>query len=71
LEANKKFVSLFKTLTIHSSFASGDQAMIIYDLECAAPINHFSSAVLLSFQEDLITKIELFYDASPFENTKK
>ncbi len=70
LEANKKFVSLFKTLTIRSSFASGDQAMIVYDLECATPINHFSSAVLLTFQDDLIAKIKLFYDARPFDTKK-
>lgn len=66
LEANKKFISLFKTLKIRSSFASGDQSMIVYDLEFAASVDVFSSAVLLTLSNDLISKIELFYDPRPF-----
>ena len=70
MEANKKFVSLFKTLKIRSSFASHDQAMIVYDLGCQPPINIFSAAALLTFKGSLITKIELFYDARPFDAQK-
>lgn len=46
IEANRKFISLFKTLKIRSSFASHDQAVIVYDLECQAPINVFSAVAL-------------------------
>jgi hypothetical protein len=67
VEANKKFVSLFKALKIRASFASQNQAMLVYDLECAAPLSVFSSAVLLTFRDSLIDRIELFYDARPFE----
>jgi len=70
VEANKKFISLFKTLKIRSSFASQDQAMIVYDLECEAPVNIFSAAALLTFKDNLICKIELFYDARPFDVKK-
>ena len=70
LEANKKFISLFKTLKIRSSFSSGDQAMIVYDLKCSAPIDTFSAAALLTFNDNLISNIELFYDARPFETKK-
>lgn len=70
IEANKKFISLFKTLKIRSSFASHDQAMIVYDLECETPINSFSAAALLTFKDNLISKIELFYDARPFDIKK-
>lgn len=70
IEANKKFISLFKTLEIRSSFASHDQAVIVYDLECQAPVNIFSAVALLTFKNNLISKIELFYDARPFDIKK-
>lgn len=67
LEGAKKFTNLFKTLKIRSKFGSEDQAMVVYDLECPAPIGNFSTAVLMTFREGLISKIELFFDARPFE----
>lgn len=66
LEATKKFASMFKTLTIRAKFGSEDQAMIVYDLDFPGMFATFSSAALMTFQGDLITKIELFYDARPF-----
>lgn len=67
LEATKRFTTLFKTLKIRAKFGSGDQAMVVYDLDCPLPIGHFSTAVLMTFQEGLVAKIELFYDARPFD----
>lgn len=67
LEAAKKFITLFQTLKIRSSLGAGDQAVVVYDLECPAPIGTFSTAVLMTIKEDLIAKIELFFDARPFE----
>lgn len=67
LEAAKKFVSLVKTLTIRAKFGAGDQAIVILDTDCAAPIGKFPTASLLTFQEGLIAKIELILDARPFE----
>jgi len=66
LRANEKFITLFTTLKIRSSFASENQVMIVYDLELVTSINIFSAAALLTLQDSLIDKIELFYDASPF-----
>lgn len=66
LLAAKGFIAFFKTLTIRAKFGSEDQAMLAYDVEFPAPIGKFPSAVLLSFNEGLITKIELFYDGRPF-----
>jgi hypothetical protein len=65
LEAARGFTSFFKTLTIRTKFGSGDQAVIVYDLE--APFGHLPTAALMTFKENLISKIELFYDARPFE----
>lgn len=70
LEATKKFTSLFKTLKIRAKCGSQDQAMVVYDLDCSAPIGNLSAAVLMTFQEGLIIKIELFYDARPFEKKR-
>jgi hypothetical protein len=66
LEALKEFTAFFKTLTIREKFGAGDQAMVVYDLECPVPIGKFSSAALMTLSKGLITKIELFYDARPF-----
>jgi hypothetical protein len=44
--------------------------MLAYDLDCPAPIGLFRGAVLLTFQEGLIMRYELFYDARPFEKKK-
>lgn len=69
-EANKKFISLFTTLKVRSSFASRDQAMIVYDLLCPLPVDAFSAVALLTLKDNLISQIELFYDPRPFEAKK-
>ena len=70
LNSVKNFVSIFKKLTIRAQCAGGDQVMLAYDLDCQAPIGLFRGAVLLTFQEGLITRYELFYDASPFQKQR-
>ncbi|MBS4169175.1 nuclear transport factor 2 family protein [Parachlamydia sp. AcF125] len=67
LEALKKFTNIFKTLTIRQAFAAEDQAVIIYDLECPAPIGTVPTAAFVTLQKELITKIELFFDGRPFD----
>ena len=66
LETVEKFTSAFKNLTIRTLFASGDQVMLVYDLDFPAPIGNIPSAALMTFKEGLIAKIELFYDSHPF-----
>ena len=67
LEAIREFTLRFKTLKIRAKSGSGDQAMVVYDLDFPAPIGIISSAALMTFQKGLVSKIELFYDARPFE----
>jgi ketosteroid isomerase-like protein len=67
IEATKRFSSLFKTLSVRAKFGSNNQAMVVYDLDCPEPIGIFSSSALMTFENGLITKIELFYDARPFD----
>ena len=71
LEATKKFTNLFTTLTVRSKFGLDDQTMIVYDLEVPPPIGFVSSASLMTFKDGLVIKIELFYDARPFESQRE
>lgn len=64
LEAATGFAAIFKTLTIRAKFGSEDQAMIVYDVEIPGLAKSLHAASLLSFRGELISKIELFYDAS-------
>lgn len=66
LEAAKNFMPFFDALTIRTSFGEGDQALVVYDLECPAPIGKVPAAALMTFQEGLITRNELFHDTSPW-----
>lgn len=71
IDAAKKFMALFQTLTIRTKFSSNDfdsndQVMVVYDVAFPAPIGNIPTAALLTFQEERITKIELFFDGRPF-----
>jgi ketosteroid isomerase-like protein len=63
LEKLKKGAAFIKALTIRSKFGSADQTMLVIDLDFPAPARNLRSASLLTFQEGLITRIELFFDA--------
>lgn len=59
-------VRLFKTLTIRAQFEGEAQVMLAYDVEFPQPLGVSRAAVLLTFQDDLIKRYELFFDARPF-----
>jgi hypothetical protein len=67
VEAAKEFASFFKTLTIRAILGEKDQAVVVYDVEYPTPIEKIPTVALMTFHENLITRIELFYDARPFE----
>ena len=68
--AAKNFGGILKDIQIRSRFADCDQIMLAYDMVVPAPIGKFRPAVLMEFTDGLIAKIELFYDASPFQEKK-
>jgi len=68
--AAKNFGGILQDIQIRSRFADGDQIMFAYDMVVPAPIGEFRAAVLMEFTDRLISKIELFYDASPFQEKK-
>jgi hypothetical protein len=61
-KAASNFINMIKSLTIRAKFGSADQAVIIVDSEIPGMVESFPTASLLSFRDDLIVKIELFYD---------
>lgn len=63
----KHLIALFNKLIIRAQFGAGDRVMLAYDIEFPAPIGVSRSAVLLTFQNGLIIRYELFFDARPFE----
>jgi hypothetical protein len=66
LKAATGFSSIFKTLTIRAKFGSENQAVVIYDVEIPNLNKPLRAASLLSFQEGLISKIDLIYDTGCF-----
>ena len=71
LEAAKGFSNIFKTLTIHSKFGSEDQAVVVYDLDIPSLAKNLRAVSLLSFEEGLISKIELIYDTQCLKEEKE
>jgi hypothetical protein len=67
VNAVKRFMGVFNTLTVRAVCGAEDQAMLAYDVDCPAPFGVIRGAVLLTFKNDLIVRYELFFDARPFE----
>src|SRR5271168_3503188 len=59
LEVMKNFIDFLKTLKIRAKFSSEDQAIVVYDVE--SPLGNSATASLMTFEEGLITKIEVIF----------
>jgi hypothetical protein len=64
--AAKNFGGILQDIQIRSRFSSSNQIMFAYDMIVPEPIGKFRAAALMEFTNQLISKIELFYDARPF-----
>jgi hypothetical protein len=71
LEAAKRFMSLIKQIRIHTKLWSDARVMLTYDAEFGEPIGICRTAVLMTFKDQLIERLELFFDARPFEKNSK
>ncbi len=67
LQAVEGFMTLFNTLTIQTVCDSETNVMLVYDLDCPAPIGLLRTAVLMHFKDNLIVRLELFFDPRPFQ----
>lgn len=70
LTAAKNFGGILKDIQIKSSLTNDNQIVLAYDMIVPEPIGKFRAAALMDFKNGRITKIELFYDARPFETKK-
>ena len=70
VSAAKNLSQILSNIQIRSRFAAGHQIMFAYDFMFPEPIGKLRSAVLMEFTNQLISKIELFYDGRPFEEKK-
>lgn len=70
LHAAQNFGGMLLNIQIRSRFSSNTQVMIAYDMTAREPIGTFRAAVLMDFKNKKISKIELFYDARPFERKR-
>jgi hypothetical protein len=71
IAATSNFMNAFKSLTIRAKFSAKDQAMVVYDVDVPGIAKDFPGASLLTFRDDLIVRIELFYDGSRFMEKKE
>ncbi|MBA2728056.1 MAG: nuclear transport factor 2 family protein [Parachlamydiaceae bacterium] len=64
----KKFMDFMESKTIRAVLGSNEkqQAVVIYDVNFPSSVGKLHAASYLTFDNGLITKIELFYDARPF-----
>ncbi len=66
LEAARRYMSFVREITIRTRFSSENQVILTYDANFAEPIGVCRTAVLMTFKDALIQRIELFFDARPF-----
>ncbi len=69
LEAAKKLLGFIRSVEVLARFDSGNQAMLVYNMHFAEPAGLCRTAALMTFQDGLILRNELFFDASPFRKT--
>ncbi len=67
VEAAKNLSKILDNIEIRSKLSSDNQIMFAYDFMFHKPIGQIGAAVLMDFEDGLISKIELFYDPRPFE----
>lgn len=70
IRAAKGLCQTLDKIHIRSKFAQGNQIMMVYDFLFPAMNLNLRASVLMGFKNSRITKIELFYDARPFEQKK-
>jgi len=67
LESAKGFLGIVDSVKMRTKTAFSNQAMLSYDLNCVQPIGTIRVAALMTFEDDLISVIELFFDARVFD----
>lgn len=66
ISSAKKLSAGLESITIRSTFSSNNQVMLACDFYCNAPIGKVRAAVLVDFSNNLINRMELFFDSQLF-----
>jgi hypothetical protein len=62
----KNMRKTLQDISIRSKFSANNQIMFAYDFTFSEPVGILRSAVLMEFNDNLISKIELFFDSKKF-----
>lgn len=65
LKSIQGFMQMYDKQHMRAQMGAGDQVMLAFDLICPAPIGVLRGAALMTFQDGLIKRQELFYDSRP------
>ncbi len=71
VQATTNYMKIFNSLTIRAKFGAQEQAMIVYDVDIPGIRKDFPGAVLLTFCDVQIIKVELFFDSAAFQEKKE
>jgi len=63
----EKTIPMLNSLKIKTKFLDDQQTIFTYDFNCIDPIGLCRCAELMSYENDKIIGVELFFDARPFE----
>lgn len=66
LDAVKRTLEPLEQVTVRAKFGSDTQAILVYDFQMKGA-GLVRNANLMTFQDNLIQSVELFFDASPFQ----
>jgi len=66
LEGAKGLMLHIIDMNVKARFASDEQVMLVYDLECSDPLGTIRTAALMTFKDGLIVRNDLFFDPRPF-----
>jgi hypothetical protein len=71
LRSSEGIFRLLERIDLRGTFIAGNRAMFAYDFVCGPPIGIVRTGELVDFDGGLIRRIELFYDARPFEAARR
>ncbi len=66
VQAAKELSQICTNIDIRSKFSHQNQVMLAYDFTFPNPTGQLLAAALITFKDNLIAKIELFFDTSSF-----
>lgn len=71
LRSSEGIFRMLERIALRGTFIAGARAMFAYDFVCRPPIGIVRTGELVDFDGVLIRRIELFYDARPFEAARR